>query len=282
MKAQVLVPHRSILGEGAWYDWKRDVLIWLDIFGQEIHEYDTKRGLDVCHKVELPVTTIVPSRSGYILGTREGVKFIDKTYTEMKDYAHNPAYDYANHRCNDGKCGPDGRFYIGLMECDGAVGDGALWACDDKSCVKVLDNLDVPNGIVWSRDGKKMYFTDTLNATVFEYDLTTGMPIKGKAIFHAENGMTDGMTIDENDELWIAVWGSSCVYHVDPATCKVLDVVETTAPQVSSVAIAHGRIYITSATSGMSEEELAKYPDSGSLFIADVPVQGLEAFRYNF
>ena len=115
MKAELLLKTKSILGEGAWFDYKRNVLLWLDIFGCEIHEYDVTRGSDVCHKVQKPITTIVPAENGYILGTIDGVSFIDAEFKKLTSVI-SPEYDYAFYRCNEGKCAPDGRLWIGIME----------------------------------------------------------------------------------------------------------------------------------------------------------------------
>ncbi len=281
MKAEVLLNTKCILGEGAWFDSSRNVLLWLDIFGCEIHELDVSTGIDTCHDVPKPVTTIVPSDNGYILGTSEGVAVIDPKFQKLTPIL-SPEYDYSHYRCNDGKCGPDGRFWIGVMELEGKKGMGAYYAVDGNTCELMLDNLDVPNGIVWNSKQDKMYYTDTLNGSVYSVDYEGGKVSNQSTIFTATDGMPDGMAIDENDNLWIAVWGSGCVYNIDPRSGKTVDRIETSAPNVSSVAIADGRIYITSATLGMSKNDLNKNPDAGAVFIADVPVKGIEAFRYKF
>ena len=281
MKADILLNTKSILGEGAWYDAKRKVLLWLDIFGCEIHEYNISTGIDICHKVVKPVTTIVPAKNGYVLGMIDGVWFIDSEFKKLTPIL-SPEYDYTHYRCNDGKCGPDGRFWIGIMEIEAKKGMGGYYVVDGKTCELMLDNLDIPNGIVWNSKHDKMYYTDTLSGKIYAVDYKNGKTSSQSTIFVASDGMPDGMTIDENDNIWVAVWGSGCVYHIDPVSGTVLGKVETSAPQVSSVAIGNGRIYVTSATLSMSEDNLKKYPDSGAVFVADVPVRGVEAFRYKY
>lgn len=281
MKAEMLIDAKSILGEGAWYDSKRNVLLWLDIYGCQIHEYDVCTGIDTCHKIIKPATTIVPAGNGYILGMIDGISIIDSEFKKLTPIL-SPAYDYTHYRCNDGKCGPDGRFWIGIMELEGKKGMGALFAVDGKNCELVLENLDVPNGIVWNRKQDRMYYTDTVSRRVYAYDYEAGRIRNQSTIFVANDGMPDGMAIDEDDNVWVAVWGSGCVYHIDPRSGEVLGKIETDAPQVSSVAIGNGSIYITSATLGMSAEVLKEYPASGALFVADAPVKGVEAFRYQY
>lgn len=279
--ADVLLKTKSILGEGAWYDAQRDVLLWLDIFGCEIHEYDTHAGIDRCHKVEKPVTTIVPAAKGYVVGMIDGVGFIDSEFKNLRRIV-SPEYDYTHYRCNDGKCGPDGRFWIGVMEREGKKGMGGYYVVDGKTCQLVLDHLDVPNGIVWNRKQDQMYYTDTVSGRIYAMDYHDGKVSNQRTIFTARDGMPDGMAIDENDNLWVAVWGSGCVYHINPVNGTVLGKIRTSAPQVSSVAIGNGRVYITSATLSMSEDHLKKHPDSGAVFVADVAVKGIEAFRYKY
>ena len=86
--------------------------------------------------------------------------------------------------------------------------------------------------------------------------------------------------IDTEDMIWAAVWGSGCVFRIDPHSGRIVNTVETGAPNVTSVAIANRKLYITSATRGMSEAELSEYPQSGSLFVAPVETEGASLFRY--
>ncbi|NLX20142.1 MAG: SMP-30/gluconolactonase/LRE family protein [Phycisphaerae bacterium] len=280
-KADVLLGTKSILGEGAWFDVQRKVLLWLDIFGCEIHEYDVRTKTDTCHRVEKPVTTIVPAADGYALGMIDGVWSIDSEFKKLTRMP-TPEYDYAHYRCNEGKCAPDGRLWIGIMELEGKSGMGAYYAVDGKTCELMLDNLDVPNGIVWNSTHDRMYYTDTVSRRIYGVDYRDGKISNQSTIFVAPDGMPDGMTIDENDHIWAAVWGAGCVYHIDPVSGSVLGKVEISAPQASSVAIGDSRMYITSARLSMSDEDLKKHPDSGAVFVADVPVRGIEAFRFKY
>jgi len=279
MKAELLIQNRSQLGEGAYYDEQRNVLLWLDIFGCEVHELDLASGQDVCHKVEKPVTTIVPAETGYVVGMIDGVYRLDDDF-KIARHLPSPDLDYAHYRCNDGKCGPDGRFWIGLMDVKGRDGQGALYVVNDEVCELAWTGFNVPNGIVWNSKQDKVYYTDSVGGRIYAFDYRDGKISNKKVIFHTDAGVPDGMTIDAEDKIWAAVWGSSCVYRIDPETGRILETVETPVPQVSSVAIAHRRLYITSATESMDEEQVARYPLSGSLFTAAIDVDGVPSFRY--
>ena len=281
MTAKLLVDSKSILGEGAWYDSTTKKLVWIDIFGCEIHMLDTDTLEDRLWKVPKPVTTIVPAENGgYVLGMSDGMFRIDENFQLLKPLPMPSNVDFSKNRCNDGKCDPEGRFWVGVMELNGAREQGALYIIDDKHCTLGWDHLDVPNGIVWNSRGDTVYFTDTIDAEVYAFDYKHGELSNKRTVFKTDLGMTDGIAIDEEDMIWVAVWGSGRVLRVNPCSGDVIDYIEVGVPQVSSVAIGDGKIYITTASIGMSEQDLEKFPASGGLFVADTKLKGVQSPRF--
>lgn len=281
ISARLLVDTSCQLGEGAWMDYKTRNLYWLDILGCEIHRTCVKTGEDFMWKTKKPVTTIVPcEEGGFVVGAIDGMYRMDENFSTMLPLPKPYDVNFHNHRCNDGKCDPQGRFWVGVMELDGKRGGGALYCIDNASCTLGWADLDVPNGIVWNGAQDKVFFTDTINSEIYAFDFQNGKLSNKRTIFTTDLGMTDGIAIDENDNIWVCVWGSGRVLCIDPATAEVLDYVSVPVPQVTSVAIANGHIYVTSANTGMSEKELHKYPHSGALFIADVPLTGVQSYKY--
>lgn len=93
-----------------------------------------------------------------------------------------------------------------------------------------------------------------------------------------ETGSPDGMTIDEEGMLWIAHWGGFGVYRWNPHNGQLTDKIEVPVPQVSSCAFAGENLdylVITTARENLKEEELRKYPESGSIFFIKVNVKGM-------
>ncbi len=278
--ASLLVDSRSLLGEGAWYDFRTETLIWIDIFGCRIHKYNSITNQDQSWIVDKPVTTIVPiENGGYILGTIDGISRIDDRFEEMNSVL-SPDMDFSAYRCNDGKCDPQGRFWIGIMEREGKRRAGKLFCCDGQKCRLGLSDLDVPNGIAWNSRGDTVYFTDTINAEIYAFDFFEGNLAGKRTIYKADTGMTDGMTIDEEDKIWVAVWGTGKVLRIDPEKGRVIDTISVDVPNVSSVSVANGKVYITTASIGMSESEKAFYPTAGGLYAADVCLQGVQLPRF--
>jgi gluconolactonase len=84
---------------------------------------------------------------------------------------------------------------------------------EEKCILSKQADTKISNGLTWSSDRKKFYFSDTLQYAVFEYDynLETGEISNRKVLFKPEESrdMTDGMCIDSEDNLWVAFWGGS-------------------------------------------------------------------------
>lgn len=119
--------------------------------------------------------------------------------------------------------------------------EGNLYSFNAKRQSKQhLDNIRISNGIAFNNEAKKIFYTDSLNYTVdcYDYDIENEL-ISNKQVWFTFNetnspGLPDGMTIDADGNLWVAVFGGSRVIKIDwhkPET--LLDTVELPALQVN-------------------------------------------------
>jgi sugar lactone lactonase YvrE len=164
-------------------------------------------------------------------------------------------------RMNDGKCDPQGRFWAGSMAFSGAPGRGALYRLDpDLTVTRVLDRCTISNGLDWSDDGGRLYYIDSgvPGVDVFDFDGATGTIANRRRVVDVPNdedapaGATapDGMTIDAEGFLWVAVWGGGEVRRF--TTTGELDAV-VEMPVACPTSVAFGGddladLYITSMT----------------------------------
>jgi sugar lactone lactonase YvrE len=171
---------------------------------------------------------------------------------------------------------------------DGRKKGASLYRIDDDHSVHVmLDDVSISNGIVWTSDKKTMYYNDTPTLTVqaFDYDDRTGELSNRRVVVKIpkDSGYPDGMTIDAEDKLWVALWGGNCVARFDPLSGALLQKIAVPAPNVSSCAFG-GKdlktLYITTAREGLSEEKLKEFPLSGGLFSVEPGVMGVPANFY--
>jgi sugar lactone lactonase YvrE len=182
---------------------------------------------------------------------------------------------------NDGKCDERGRFWAGTMACDARPGRGALYRLDPAYSVScVLRGLSIPNGVDWSSDGRTMYFADSGERRIdcFDWDAETGT-IAGRRPFVGfgrDEGVPDGLTVDAEGYLWVAMWGGWCVRRYAPDG-QLARVVEVPVARVSSCAFGGPDLrdlYITTASGGLDAAERERQPDAGGVFRLRTDVSG--------
>ena len=288
MTAELVLDAKAKLGEGAIWHPLEKKLYWVDIEAAELHMLDPATKKDISFPTLEKPGTVVPVRGGgALLATQNSICKID-TKTGKLNLVTKPL-DNPLIRFNDGKADPSGRFWVGTMAYDTKEGAAALYRMNkDKSFHQVLDNVTISNGIVWTGDKKTMYYIDTptLEVQAFDYDDETGAVSNGRVVFRmpeSVEGSPDGMTIDAEDKLWIALWGGCAVLHVDPATGNILQHVDVPSLNVTSVAFGDENLdtlYITTSREWLTPEQLEKHPESGGVFAVKPGVHGVPANFY--
>jgi sugar lactone lactonase YvrE len=187
-----------------------------------------------------------------------------------------PVWSDPGVRMNEGGCDPDGRFWCGSMAYDQRPGAAALYRLDaDGSVHRVLDGITVSNGLEWSPDGSLAYYDDTAThrVDVFDYHRDAGLTGRRPFVRLPDGGNPDGLTVDAEGGVWVALYGSGAVHRYTPA--GVLDgVVEVPAAQVTACTFGGPRLdqlFVTTSREGL---EPGDDPLAGSLFRADVGVAG--------
>ncbi|GAA2107427.1 SMP-30/gluconolactonase/LRE family protein [Microlunatus panaciterrae] len=180
-------------------------------------------------------------------------------------------------RMNDGGCDPQGRFYCGSMPSAGDRPVGVLYRLDtDGRVTPVLEDLSCPNGMVYSADGQTVYYIDTPTQRVDAFDVDEAGEWQNRrvAVPNIQGGSPDGMTIDANGNLWVALWGGSGVRCFDPGTGEQLAAIEVEGASQTSACTFGGadldRLYITTSTDGG-----AGGPKAGAVFVAEPGVRGV-------
>jgi sugar lactone lactonase YvrE len=283
--AEVAVQRRSDLGEGSLWDADLQRLLWVDIAQHRLLIHDPATGADVEFDVDEEIGTVVVSKNGKpVLALRDRVASLDPssgTVTHLVSVG--PTREGL--RCNDGKCDPRGRLWVGTM---GPAGSAALYCVDtDLSVKQKLDGVTISNGLAWNRAGTRFYYVDTptQRVDVFDYDVGRGEIANRRTVieFPKEQGAPDGMTIDDQDRLWVALWGGGAVVRVDPESGRALEQVSVPARNVTSCAFGGpelDQLFITTARAGTDASALEALPDTGSLFRASVSARGVPAHRF--
>ena len=283
MKATQITESCTHHGEGPFWDSRVGRLLFVDMLAGVVVEWDTVNAPK--RHVVGDVAAVVRARAGggYVLAVERGFAFADGDLGVVETLPE--VFEDRTARMNDGGCDPQGRFYCGSMAYDFTAGAGSLYRLDvDLGVERVLAGVTISNGLQWSRDGSTVYYSDTGTGRVdvFDFDATTGA-FSGRRPFvtvDGAKGAPDGLAIDEEDGLWVALWGGGAVHRYD-SLGSLSEVVELPVPKVTACAFGgdDGRtLYITTSRDGLSAGEV---PEAGALFSTRSPVRGAtqHAFR---
>ena len=286
MIASVLYPSKCILGEGPVWHEERKSCFWVDIEDNRLFEYVLKERRARCWKLNHKITLVIPcSRDMVLLALKGGIAKFHLEKNELT-WLLDIEKEQEQHRCNDGRCDPKGRLWVGTLHMQFEEGTGSLYCIDERlNMKKKLNGLTISNGMAWSPDHTRFYFIDSPAQTIqqFLFDEEKGDIVSEKIAVHIpkEMGSPDGMTIDEEGMLWVAHYGGFGVYRWNPLNGQLLATIRIPVPNVTSCAFVgenRDQLLITSALQELSEEDLAKYPQSGNVFIAHPGVKGLKPF----
>lgn len=284
LRAEVALEVGARLGEGPVWDERRDELLFVDILGHAVHGYSPGNGARRRFETGLAIGAVVLDLAGrLVLAAADGF-YRASDFGAPLERIGSFSVDASVVRFNDGKVDPLGRFVAGTMPWGGREPIGALYVLDvDGSVRQLLTEVTISNGLAWSDRGRLMYYIDTQTRLVeaFEADETTAALVGRRQVAEID-GHPDGMAIDDEGMLWVAVAGGHRVERVDPKTGRRLATVAVPVAQVTSVAFggAHlDELYITTGQ-GMLAHGEDPAPHAGDLFVVSPGVSGPPAQRY--
>ncbi|MBA3734268.1 MAG: SMP-30/gluconolactonase/LRE family protein [Actinobacteria bacterium] len=212
---EVAVRANAKLAEGPRWDAAKRRLLWVDIEGCELHVLES--GEDRAIGLHAMVGAAAPTTGGAVLVALADclalVDLADEPVRTLTRLPHGPEL-----RSNDGACDSAGRFWIGTMALDVTPGAGALYRYAG-SLERVLDGVTLSNGIGWTRDDTRMYYIDSAEqrVDVFDFDLASGRLDERRPFVSIDrsDGIPDGLTVDDEGGVWVALYGGSCIHRYD-------------------------------------------------------------------
>ena len=276
-----VVEARPFLGEApVWLpDAKR--LLWVDILAPAVHLSDPETGEDRVLPLDELVGAVLPRRDGGFVATIGNAFRLLDLDRGVTSTLCAPEPDKPGNRFNDAKCDRAGRLFAGTMAIDVRPGEGTLWRLDpDGRLTAVETGVHLSNGLGWSPDDRTFYFIDTGARTVFayDYDLTTGAATSRRvfATIPEADGRPDGLAVDSEGHVWIALWDGWGVVRYAPDGRRTR-FVSLPVPRPTSLAFGGEglrTLFVTSARVRLSAAQLAEAPLSGSVFAFDAGVAG--------
>ncbi|RCK68871.1 SMP-30/gluconolactonase/LRE family protein [Desertihabitans brevis] len=276
-RAEQLSAPCTVHGEGPVWDARGDRLLVVDMLAGVVVDL-ARPDQPERSSVGTVAAALRPRRDGgFVVALEHGFALVDDAFVQQGE--ETAALDDPAVRMNDGGCDPQGRFYCGTMAYDSSPGAGTLYRFDpDRRVEPVLTGVTISNGLQWSADGQRAFYNDTPTGQVdvLDFDAATGtFGERRRFAAVTGDGAPDGMAIDAEDGLWVALWGGSRVARFD-ADGALSEVVELPVSQVTACAFGGpdlSRLFITTSREGLPEGE---EPGAGAVFTLEPGVRGAE------
>lgn len=272
---------RAELGEGPLWDVRRKCLWFVDIMRGHVHQFDPAAKHDLVYDIGQPVGALAIAAKGFLVcAVRDGFVLLDPVSGAVVPFA-DVEKDLTRNRMNDGNVDARGRFWAGTMSMDGVRNAGALYCLAPEGTVtQHLSGVTTSNGIDWSADDTRMYYIDTGEPRIdlFDFDLEKGA-ISNRRPFVSitpADGKPDGLIVDAEDHVWVALWRGGQVRRYSPSGELVLTITLptplTTKPAFGGLDLTD--LYVTSAFIQLTASERASSPAAGALFRLAPGVRG--------
>jgi sugar lactone lactonase YvrE len=275
--AEQLTAPLSEHGEGPvwWPGWGG--LRWVDLLAGDLMSLDAD-GTVHRRKVGSVLAAMRPrAAGGAVLALERGFALEDPdgTVRELPE-----VWSESTIRMNDGGCDPHGRFYCGSIHYAEVEGAASLYRLDpDRSVSTVFGGVTVSNGLEWSPDGMLAYYVDTPSHRIDVFDYAKDPGLTGRRTFvdlTAAGELPDGLTVDAEGGVWVAMWQGGEVRRYDPSGA-LSAVVGVAAHQVTACTFGGDnldRLFITTSRRGAAE---GSEPGAGAVFAYEPGVRGLPA-----
>lgn len=293
MDYEIVYNENSVLGEGPVWDEKTQRLFWIDGLGQKVHIFDPVSAANISFDTPQMVGSLVLTENDHVvvLALQDGIYTLDTNTGAIKCCLTLEA-DLPGNRFNDGKCDCMGRFWFGSMNTDANSGDAGCAATGSVyrlaaggKVTKVFSGVTISNGMAWDMNKRRFYYIDSPTKTVsaFDFDSENGALANRRVVVDLtkkENELPDGMTIDSEGMLWVAIWGGYRVCRFDPENGKCLAKIRFPVKNITSCEFGGARLdelYVTSSSLDTSETE-KEY--AGALFRVNPGVSGTYTNRF--
>lgn len=282
MHAEQVTPAVAHHGEGpVWISGTRwpDGLYWVDMLVGDVLSLGPS-GRVARRKVGEVVAVVRPRvNGGLAYAIERGFALDDGPGTPLRRLPE--LWSDRGVRMNEGGCDPAGFFYAGSMAYDGRPAAGALYRLALNGTTDLVEGgWTIPNGLEWAPDGRTAYHADTVNRRidVWDWDAEAGLHHRRPWVRVDANGRPDGLTVDSEGGVWVAISGASCVHRYSPDG-TLSEVIDVPAAQVSACAFggaARDELFITTSREGLADPE----PAAGALFHLHTPVRGVAPHPY--
>lgn len=246
-------------------------LRYVDMFAGDVLAVDADSHVTRRHVGVIAAALRPRQGGGAVIGVERGfvLEEPDGSLRSLPD-----VWDDTSLRFNDGACDPHGRFYCGSIGYHQTPGAASLYRLDpDGTVSRLFGDVTISNGLDWSPDGGTAYYADTTTRRIdaFDYDAVGGL--SRRRAFVEVDGFPDGLTVDSEGHVWVAIYAGSAVRRYRPD--GTLDgVVELPVSQVTACTFGGenlDELFITTTRENLPD---GVQPAAGAVFSCRPGVKG--------
>jgi sugar lactone lactonase YvrE len=289
-EVRVAVAAAALVGESPVWHPREQALYYVDIPGHRLQRFDPRSGELRHWDFDTDVASLAPRLDGtLLLAMRDGLWTFDPASGERSRVAK-PPYDPTHERFNDGKCDPQGRFWVGTIYEPRDPPLASLHCFAKGKLTREADGFTTLNGLAWSPNGRTMHWSDTKAHTIFAADFDpAGGTLSHRRVFAAfplkqagqdlatYGGRPDGAAMDAEGCYWVAMFEGQRLLRLSPEGAIVREVaLPVRCPTMPCFGGADLKtLYITTAREKRPAAELIAQPFAGCVLALEVDVPGL-------
>ena len=267
-----ILDSKTLLGESGFYLYKTNEIVFLDLLNPSIFFYSITNKTLSNEKLNLPkpLGNIYPMHNGkFIISNLDGLHVYDRNKKTIKYYQDIRGTDELHKiSYNDGTITKN-KLWIGLSHIKETKNLGYFGYLQNNKFNKLDQGFKVSNGPAVDEKQNKLYFSNSLNSSIYQYNLKT---LKKKLIYKLKKnqGFPDGIALDNKNGLWVAHWAGGQISRINLKTKEIDVAIKIPALNVTSVTFVGKKlnhIFVTSAKIETSKTQMQTYKYSGSSFI---------------
>lgn len=273
--------------EGPLWDEETNSIYWVDLLEGDFYRGNIDTKIIIKKNIGQPLGAFVLREGGgVVLAAHQGFGFDDFDNNLPATFLDNPQPNYPETRFNDGKVDPLGNFVAGTMTFDGKKNIGNLYSLQTDGSIKVLENnLWLSNGMDWSLDATKFYLADTNTQIIYCYDydsLSGNISNRQDFIKFKDSEYPDGLCIDTQGNLWIAMWSNGKIIQFDSFGNRINEIL---LPVTHPTSCCFGgknlsTLFITTSMIELSPQERQNQPLAGKILQIETDFQGQQNRKY--
>ena len=267
-----ILDSKTLLGESGFYLYKTNEIVFLDLLNPSVFFYSITNKTLSKEKLNLPkpLGNIYPMNNGqFIISNLDGLHVYDRNKKTIKYYQDIRGIDELHKiSYNDGTITKN-KLWIGLSHIKETKNLGYFGYLQNNKFNKLDQGFKVSNGPAVDEKQNKLYFSNSLNSSIYQYNLKT---LKKKLIYKLKKnqGFPDGIALDNKNGLWVAHWAGGQISRINLKTKEIDVAIKIPALNVTSVTFVGKKlnhIFVTSAKIETSKTQMQTYKYSGSSFI---------------